>query len=166
MIHTEQHDSVEGSAGKNGGIPVQHGVEGLFQLQRTTTKGCQLILVPVYFNIGGIFQKMYNVHILHMLALCKAAGISQIRPSLMSTSIPSSSSSSSPSSAAAGVLWCSSALADSMPGRLAQPKTNSGTFLESVGTFIKPTGCQKVGYFSTIIFSTSLRSQGVCHSYK
>ena len=59
MIHTEQHDSVEGSAGKNGGIPVQHGVEGLFQLQRTTTKGCQLILVPVYFNIGGIFQKMY-----------------------------------------------------------------------------------------------------------
>ena len=36
MIHTEQHDSVEGSAGKNGGIPVQHGVEGLFQLQRTT----------------------------------------------------------------------------------------------------------------------------------
>ena len=72
MIHTEQHDSVEGSAGKNGGIPVQHGVEGLFQLQRTTTKGCQLILVPVYFNIGGIFQKMYNVHILHMLALCKA----------------------------------------------------------------------------------------------
>ena len=159
MIHTEQHDSVEG-------IAVQHGVEGLFQLQRTTTKGCQLILVPVYFNIGGIFQKMYNVHILHMLALCKAAGISQIRPSLMSTSIPSSSSSSSPSSAAAGVLWCSSALADSMPGRLAQPKTNSGTFLESVGTFIKPTGCQKVGYFSTIIFSKSLRSQGVCHFYK
>ena len=68
MIHTEQHDSVEGSAGKNGGIPVQHGVEGLFQLQRTTTKGCQLILVPVYFNIGGIFQKMYNVHILHIYA--------------------------------------------------------------------------------------------------